>query len=92
MLFNEGKIMVYLLQNEISVFYMFNCMLYSYELSTLFANNTPDYYYIRVFQLKYYVKKYITEVYNHFNNNNLSFDLLYSNWLMILFSNYYDID
>ena len=83
--------MIYLLRNEISGFYMFNCMLNTYELNTLFAYNTPDYY-IRVFQLNYYVKKYITEVYNHFKNNNLSFDLLYSDWLLTLFSNYYDID
>ena len=83
--------MIYLLQSESSAFYMFNCMLNSYELNTLFAYNTPDYQ-IRVFQLNYYVKKYLTEVYNHFKNNNLSFDLLYSDWLLTLFSNYYDIE
>ena len=82
--------MIYLLQNEVSGFYMFNCMLNSYELNTLFAYNTPDYG-IRVFQLNYYVKKYLIEVYNHFKNNNLSFDLLYSDWLLTLFSNYFDI-
>ena len=83
--------MIYLLQNESSGFYMFNCMLNSYELNTLFTYNTPDYQ-IRVFQLNYYVKKYLVEVYNHFKNNNLSFDLLYSDWLLTLFSNYYDIE
>ena len=83
--------MIYLLQNESSGFYMFNCMLNSYELNTLFAYNTPDYQ-IRVFQLNFYVKKYLVEVYNHFKNNNLSFDLLYSDWLLTLFSNYYDIE
>ena len=83
--------MIYLLQNEVSGFYMFNCMLNSYELNTLFAYNTPDYG-IRVFQLNYYVKKYLIEVYNHFKNNNLSFDLLYSDWLLTLLSNYFDIE
>ena len=83
--------MIYLLKNEISGFYMFNCMLNSYELKNLFAYNTPDYQ-IRVFQLNYYVKKYINEVYNHFIYNNLSFDLLYSNWMLTLFANYYDIE
>jgi hypothetical protein len=83
--------MIYLLKNEISGFYMFNCMLNSYELKNLFAYNTPDYQ-IRVFQLNYYVKKYINEVYNHFTYNNLSFDLLYSNWILTLFANYYDIE
>ena len=70
---------------------MFNCMLNSYELKNLFAYNTPDYK-MRAFQLNYYVKKYIIEVFNHFKNNNLSFDLLYSNWLLTLFANYFDIE
>ncbi len=42
--------------------------------------------------MNYYVKKYINEVYNHFIYNNLSFDLLYSNWILTLFANYYDIE
>ena len=83
--------MIYLLKNEISGFYVFNCLLNTYELNMLFAYNTPDYN-IRVFQLNYYVKKYMIEIYNHFKNNNLSFDLLYSGWLLTLFSNYYDIE
>ena len=83
--------MIYLLRDEINGFYMFNCMLNSYELKNLFAYNTPDYR-IRVFQLNYYVKKYIIEVYNHFKNNNLSFDLLYSNWILTLFANYFNIE
>jgi hypothetical protein len=83
--------MIYLLRDEINGFYMFNCMLNSYELKNLFAYNTPDYR-IRVFQLNYYVKKYIIEVFNHFKNNNLSFDLLYSNWILTLFANYFDIE
>ena len=82
---------IYLLRNEINGFYMFNCMLNSYELKNLFAYNTPDYK-MRAFQLNYYVKKYIIEVFNHFKNNNLSFDLLYSNWLLTLFANYFDIE
>jgi hypothetical protein len=66
-------------------------MLSSYELNTLFEYNTPDYN-TRVFQLNYYVKKYLPKVFNHFKKNNLSFDLIYSGWLLTLFSNYYDIE
>ena len=83
--------MIYLLKSEINGFYMFNCLLNSYELSTLFEYNTPDYN-TRVFQLNYYVKKYLPQVFHHFKNNNLSFDLIYSGWFLTLFSNYYDIE
>ena len=83
--------MIYLLKSEIEGFYMFNCMLSSYELNTLFEYNTPDYN-TRVYQLNFYVKKYMPTVFHHFKNNNLSFDLIYSGWLLTLFSNYYDIE
>ena len=83
--------MIYLLKSELDGFYIFNCLLNSYELNTLFEYNTPDYN-TRVFQLNYYVKKYLPKVFNHFKKNNLSFDLIYSGWLLTLFSNYYDIE
>ena len=83
--------MIYLLKSEIDGFYIFNCLLNSYELNTLFEYNTPDYN-TRVFQLNYYVKKYLPKVFNHFKKNNLSFDLIYSGWLLTLFSNYFDIE
>ena len=82
---------IYLLKSEIDGFYMFNCLLNSYELNSLFEYNTPDYN-TRVFQLNYYVKKYLPQVFHHFKNINLSFDLIYSGWLLTLFSNYYDIE
>ena len=83
--------MIYLLKSEIDGFYMFNCMLNTYELNSLFEYNTPDYN-TRVFQLNYYVKKYLPQIFHHFKNNNLPFDLIYSGWLLTLFSNYYDIN
>ena len=83
--------MIYLLKSEIDSFYIFNCMLNSYELNTLFEYNTPDYN-TRVYQLNFYVKKYIPQVFQHFKKNDLSFDLIYSGWLLTLFSNYYDIE
>ena len=70
---------------------MFSNLIQKYELTSLFAYNTPDYG-IRVYQLNYYVKKYIPSVYYHFKNNDLSFDMIYSRWLLILFANYLDIN
>ena len=83
--------MLYLFKNETKTLYIFSCMIQSYDLINLFAYNTPDYG-IRVFQINYYVKKYIPNVYYHFKNNNLSFDMIYSRWLLTLFSNYLEIN
>ena len=83
--------MLSLFRNESKTFYIFSCMIQSYDLVNLFAYNTPDYG-IRVFQLNYYVKKYIPLVYHHFKNNNLSFDMIYSRWLLTLFANYLEIN
>ena len=83
--------MIYLLKSKIRGFYLFNCLLNSYELNTLFAYNTPDYN-ARVFQLNHYVKKYIPTVFHHFKKENISFDLLYTNWLLTLFANYISIE
>ena len=83
--------MLTLFRNELKTFYIFSCMIQSYDLINLFAYNTPDYG-IRVYQLNYYVKKYIPNVYYHFKNNNLSFDMIYSRWLLTLFSNYLEIN
>ena len=53
--------MLTLFKNEIKTFYIFSCMIQSYDLVNLFSYNTPDYG-IRVYQLNYYVKKYIPNV------------------------------
>ena len=83
--------MLSLFKNEVKTLYIFSNLIQKYELTTLFAYNTPDYG-IRVYQLNYYVKKYIPSVYYHFKNNNLSFDMIYSRWLLTLFANYLDIN
>ena len=83
--------MLYLFKNETKTLYIFSCMIQTYDLINLFAYNTPDYG-IRVYQINYYVKKYIPNVYYHFKNNNLSFDMIYSRWLLTLFANYLDIN
>ena len=83
--------MLFLFKNEVKSLYIFSNLIQKYELTSLFAYNTPDYG-IRVYQLNYYVKKYIPSVYYHFKNNNLSFDMIYSRWLLTLFANYLDIN
>ena len=83
--------MLFLFKNEVKTLYIFSNLIQKYELTSLFAYNTPDYG-IRVYQLNYYVKKYIPSVYYHFKNNNLSFDMIYSRWLLTLFANYLDIN
>ena len=83
--------MLSLFKNETKTLYVFSNLIQKYELTSLFAYNTPDYG-IRVYQLNYYVKKYIPSVFYHFKNNNLSFDMIYSRWLLTLFANYLDIN
>ena len=81
--------MLFLFKNEVKTLYIFSNLIQKYELTSLFAYNTPDYG-IRVYQINYNVKKYIPSVYYHFKNN-LSFDMIYSRWLLTLFANYLDI-
>ena len=83
--------MLFLLRDEIKTIYLFSCMIQTYDLINLFSYNTPDYGF-RIYQINYYVKKYIPNVYYHFKKNNLSFDMIYSNWLLTLFSNYLNIN
>ncbi len=82
---------IYILKDEIKSYYLFSCLLYTYDLKNLYSYNTPDYN-IRVYQLNYYVKKYFPEIFYHFKKENLPFDLLYSNWIITIFSNYFDIN
>ena len=83
----------YLLRNEQKSFYIFNCMLNSnlYQYNRLFADNTPDYH-CRVHQINYYVKKYIPEVFYHFKNKDIPFDIIYSRWILTFFANYLNLD
>jgi len=83
--------MLFLFKNEVKTLFIFSNLIQKYELTNLFAYNTPDYG-IRVYQLNYYVKKYIPSVYYHFKNNGLSFDMIYSRWFLTLFANYLDIN
>ena len=83
--------MLSLFRSDVKSLYIFSNLIQKYNLINLFAYNTPDYG-IRVFQLNYYVKKYIPSIYHHFKNNGLSFDMIYSRWLLTLFANYLEIN
>ena len=83
--------MLSLFRSETKALYIFSNLIQKYELINLFAYNTPDYGF-RVFQINYYVRKYLPTIYHHFKNNNLSFDMIYSRWFLTLFANYLDID
>ena len=83
--------MLSLFRNEVKTLYIFSNLIQNYDLVNLFAYNTPDYG-IRVFQINYYVRKYLPSIYHHFKNNNLSFDMIYSRWLLTLFANYLEIN
>ena len=58
----------------------------------LFKNEVKTLYiFSNLYQINYYVKKYIPSVFYHFKNNFLSFDMIYSRWLLTLFANYLEI-
>ncbi len=51
----------------------------------------PDYN-IRVFQLNYFVKLHVPDLYYYFKHHDLNFDLIYQKWIMTLFANYLPIN
>ena len=51
----------------------------------------PDYA-VRVYQLNFYVQKYLPEIFYHFKKNKIPFDILYSKWLISIFSQYISFD
>ena len=83
--------MLSLFRNETKALFIFSNLIQKYDLINLFAYNTPDYDF-RVYQIKYYVRKYLPTIYHHFIKNNLSFDMIYSRWFLTLYANYLDID
>lgn len=50
----------------------------------------PDYS-IRVYQINYFIKLHLPDLYYYFKHNDLTFDLIYQKWIMTLFSNYLPI-
>lgn len=51
----------------------------------------PDFY-LRMYQINIYLKIYLPNVYSHFINNNIPFDMIYSKWILTAFSSYLNHD
>ena len=47
----------------------------------------PDYA-VRSYQLSFFVKKYIPELYYHFKKNLIPVDIIFSKWILTIFSQY----
>ncbi len=73
--------------NEEICFWIFLSFIDDLELSFLFLKNMPDYY-IRIFQLNYYIKEYFPELFDHLQKAQINADLFFSKWILTIFSNY----
>jgi hypothetical protein len=51
----------------------------------------PDYF-IKKFQLDHYTKLYVPQIYYHFKRNPGISDIIYSKWIITIFSNYLNHD
>ncbi len=51
----------------------------------------PDYQ-LRIFQLTNLIKKYIPNVYNHYINDAMNYEVFLSKWILTIFSSYVNID
>ena len=82
---------IHLLDKEDKTFYVFASLIFEYELNTLFKYGTPDYG-MRIYQLQHYTKVFFPNLYRWFKSNQIPFDLIFSKWIMTLFSGYFDIE
>ncbi len=83
--------LICLLNSEEKAFLTILDMLNKYELNNLFIKHMPDYQ-VRSYQLNFFVQKYVPEIYYHFKKNNIPFDILYSKWILTVFSQYLSFD
>lgn len=51
----------------------------------------PDYA-VRLFQMNYYFKKYLPELFYHFKKNEITADFFFSKWILTIFSSYLPFD
>lgn len=49
-------------------------------------------YAVRTFQLNHYVKKYLPEIYYHFKKYKIPSDMIYSKWVLTIFSQYLSLE
>jgi hypothetical protein len=47
----------------------------------------PDYA-VRAFQLNHFFKLYLQDLFNHFKKQKVPFDMIYSKWILTIFSQY----
>ena len=80
-----------LMDDEELSFWIFLNFLDDIELNSLYFENMPDYN-IRIFQLNFYIKKYIQPLFNHFSKFQINPDLILSKWILTIFSSYLPFD
>jgi hypothetical protein len=51
----------------------------------------PDFY-LRIYQINIYLKNFLPNVYAHFINHNIPFDMIFSKWILTIFSSYVNYD
>lgn len=51
----------------------------------------PDYQ-LRLFQLSHLMKKFLPNVYNHYINEAINYEVFLSKWIITIFSAYVDIE
>lgn len=83
--------LIQLLDDEELAFWIFLQFLDDSEMNSLYFENMPDYS-IRIYQLNYYLKKYLTPLYNHFRKHQINPDLILSKWILTIFSSYLPFD
>ena len=76
-----------LIEEEEKIFWIFLSFIDNIDLNLLFLKNMPDYS-IRVFQLNYYIKKYLPKLFNHLKNQQINIDIFFSKWILTIFANY----
>jgi len=76
-----------LLNDEEIAFWVFLYMLDKYELNQLYYENMPDYN-IRIFQLEFFIKKYLKSLFSHFKKHQINSELIFSKWILTVFSSY----
>lgn len=84
--FIGGALINFLDDDEFS-FWVFLALIDDLELNLLYLRNMPDYS-IRVFQLNYYIDKYMPDLLIHFNKNQINPDIFLSKWILTIFSSY----
>ena len=68
-------------------FWIFLYLIDNCELSSLYLKNMPDYQ-IRLYQLNYFLDKYLSPLYQHFSTHQIDLDIFFSKWIITLFASY----